>query len=412
MAESDTAALLQRYRPVIQYDSQESFYADSAATITDLVVTQPGKPTRSNYLKHGDRTIVAAGAPTAGQAQLDLDFLTGAEYRGGRGAASRDDFLDETGRDYVADSARMHLRPGLGDQIYGHAARDRRGRIWLQYWFFYYYNDKALFGVGVHEGDWEMIQIRLDSKNKPNVATYAQHRQGERASWTDVERETTPDGPVPVVYSARGSHASYYRPGTYPEAPVVPDHNDAGGPRVRPAVAVISDETPSWAQWPGHWGSTPKRNFIESDSPRGPHEHSQWRDPDRFHADARPHEQLLLPRGAERALAVRLAPPTPRIVARREGGRAVIDYRFPKPTLGQPPPVGILATLDARDDPRPPASYVFPVIGLVGSIEHPLELEDRDYRVRVRAFSQAGLETGVVTKPLPLGQSVPAVSGG
>src|SRR5205085_3523375 len=178
----------------------------------------------------------------------------------------------------------MHALPGYANEIYGHAAHDEQGRIWLQYWFFYYYNDKAFFGIGLHEGDWEMIQIRLDPSGKPNVATYAQHRQGERAAWKDVEQEEeAPEGLAPVVYSARGSHASYFRRGLYLEAPVVPDHNDAAGKRVRPDVLVISDGTPGWAQWPGRWGSTPKRNAFESDSPRGPREHSQWRDPGGFH---------------------------------------------------------------------------------------------------------------------------------
>jgi hypothetical protein len=33
----DVSALLQRYRPVVHYDSHESFYADSVAIMTDRV---------------------------------------------------------------------------------------------------------------------------------------------------------------------------------------------------------------------------------------------------------------------------------------------------------------------------------------------------------------------------------------
>jgi Vacuolar protein sorting-associated protein 62 len=394
VSQPDTAALLRRYGPVVQYDSHESFYADSAAIVTDLVVGE-----RCNFLKSG-RTIVAAGAPKAGQGQLSLDFLTGTTYPGDR-SVSRDDLLDETGRDYVADAARMHVLPGYAHHVYGHAAHDEEDRIWLQYWFFYYYNNKAFLGIGCHEGDWEMIQIRLDRAGRPNVATYAQHRQGERASWRDVEREDTPDGPVPVVYSARGSHASYFQPGVYPQAPVVPDQNDAGGPRVRPEVVVISDATPGWAQWPGHWGSTPRDNVFESDSPRGPREHDQWKEPGKFHAAARQHKVVDVTRAAQVALAATLAPPTPAIDVRREGRHAVIDYSFPTPAGGQASPVGILATVDAPSDPRPPATYSFPISDLRGSIEHPLELEERAYEVRVRGFSQEGLESELVTRALP-----------
>ena len=41
MSDPDVAALLQRYRPVVAYDSQESFYADSVAIMTDRVT--PGR---------------------------------------------------------------------------------------------------------------------------------------------------------------------------------------------------------------------------------------------------------------------------------------------------------------------------------------------------------------------------------
>jgi hypothetical protein len=333
-------------------------------------------------LKSGAGTIIASAKPSAGQARLDLGFL-GRQYAIGA-AASRDDYLDATGHDYVADARRMHAMPQYRNQIYGHAVRDAQGRLWLQYWFFYYFNDKAFMRIGLHEGDWEMIQIRLDRQNKPNVLTYAQHNEAARASWADVVRLPTPEGPVPVVFCGRGSHASYFWPGVHKEAPVVPDYNDAKGPRIRPNLVVISDNAPAWSPWPGRWGSTPRRNLLESDSPRGPSHHVQWREPARFHAAARPAPQAApQPRELPASLA-------PKIVVHRDADHAVIDYRLPKPTGNQPPPVGLVVSIDEADDESPPATYTFPVTGLEGSVEHPLELEPRPYVVRVTAFSQAG----------------------
>jgi hypothetical protein len=80
----------------------------------------------------------------------------------------------------------------------------------------------------------------------------------------------------------------------------------------------------------------------------------------------------------------------PNIVVHRDGDHAVIDYRFKKPTGTQPPPIGIVVSVDVPDDQSPPATYSFPVTGLQGSVEHPLELEPRPYVVRVTAFSQGG----------------------
>ena len=56
--------------------------------------------------------------------------------------------------------------------------------------------------------------------------------------------------------------------------------------------------------------------------------------------------------------------------------------------------------IDAPDDELPPSTYNFPVTGLEGSIEHPLELEPRPYAVRVTAYSQGGDAGDAVTLQL------------
>jgi hypothetical protein len=382
MSGPSIAELLQRYRPVVQYDSHESFYADSVAIMTDRVT--PGRKVGPcNVLKSGAGKVIASAKPSAGQTQLDLGFLR-MRYTNGRAAAG-DDYLDATGHDYVADARRMHAVPENRHKIYGHGVPDEQGRLWLQYWLFYYYNDKAFLGIGLHEGDWEMVQIRLDRQNRPNVLTYSQHLEGARTSWANVVHARTTDGPVPVIFSARGSHASYFRPGVHKEAPVVPDYNDAKGLRIRPDVVVISANSPAWVRWPGLWGSTRKGNYVESPSPRGPMQHWNWKDPDIFHNKSRPIAQH-----AARARSTQPVPPAPTIAVHRDDGHAVIDYRFKKPTPSLPPPVGIVVSIDAPGEELPPSTYNFPVTGLKGSIEHPLELEPHPYEVRVTAYSQAG----------------------
>jgi hypothetical protein len=87
----------------------------------------------------------------------------------------------------------------------------------IQYWFLYFYNDWH----NRHEVDWEGITLILRADDDrvtvenlvPQVVGYASHVSGRRRPWCDVERE----GTHPVVYVARGSHASYfnYRPEGY-----------------------------------------------------------------------------------------------------------------------------------------------------------------------------------------------------
>ena len=77
------------------------------------------------------------------------------------------DAIGDTTRDYAAHAAALHRNPAYRDRVYGHARRDAQGRLWLQYWLFYYYNDFQLAGPllsgGKHEGDWELVQLRLDA---------------------------------------------------------------------------------------------------------------------------------------------------------------------------------------------------------------------------------------------------------
>ena len=212
--------------------------------------------------------MIASAAPQEEEPKLDLDFLGGRRYANGE-QVLRDDFLEESGASYAADARSMRERKGNADIVYGHARHDGDGHLWLQYWLFYYYNDKGLLDIGLHEGDWEMIQLRLGEDGQPDAATYGQHAGAERAAWDEVERQQTDVGAAPVLYCARGSHAPRFRPGTH-EAPIVPDHNDGLGPRVRPRLVTIGDEAPGWVLWPGRWGSTRRREAFEADSPRGP----------------------------------------------------------------------------------------------------------------------------------------------
>jgi Vacuolar protein sorting-associated protein 62 len=399
MPSDSETTLLERYSPVVQYDSQESFAADSAATMTDCV---PAGSPQGNLLRDDDGATLAVAKSGPGETNLTLDFLRRGHYPdAARTAVSPDDYLDAVGKHYVVDARAMHTRPGYADQVYGYAVKDKRGALWLQYWFFYYYNNKAFLYMGLHEGDWEMVQFRLGADGEPDVATYAQHSGGERCTWSDVEHDTGPDGPLPVVYSARGSHASYFRRGTYPEAPIVPDHNDAGGPRVRPELTVIGDDGPAWVAWPGRWGSTRATvGPIGSNSPPGPREHGAWRDPLAFHNKAEEVRELGPVAGVELQL-----PPVPEIAVRRSGDRAYVSYRFPAVPAGAPGPAKLVLSLDGHKDGRPPATKSWPVSAEPGEIEFPLDLEDRDYTVRASAADEDGLTGPATTAPLPTAAS-------
>ena len=317
-ASGELTALLERWRPYVQYDSLESCRADSVALIADFAVGR-----RRNTLHRADGTLIAAVVPAGEEARLDLDFLRGPTYPNGLPARA-DDYLDECGGSHATDARLLRRRDGYADVVYGRARHDVDG-LWLQYWFFYYYNDKGLLNIGLHEGDWEMIQLRLGADGEPDEVTYGQHADGERTGWGMVEIQQTDEGPAPVVYPARGSHASRLRAGSY-EAPFVPDHNDGLGPRVRPRLVTMADDGPAWVLWPGRWGSTRRRESFEADSPRGPREHPRWWNPAVFHHEAKPAAQI--PIGEKAAVSLPAAPAV-QLSAQRDGNHVAVSLQLP-----------------------------------------------------------------------------------
>jgi hypothetical protein len=379
------AELLARHCPVLAYDSQGSFLADSPAIMTDRV-SADGKEV--NALKRADGAVVAAAKPGRGKPQLDVDFLGARKYASGD-AVRKGDYLDAVGEDYVLAGRAMH-RPPYNDVVSGHIAVDARGGRWLQYWFFYYWNNKAFLGFGLHEGDWEMVQIGLGGDDTPQAMTFAQHTHGQRCAWSVVEKQ----GDRPVVYVARGSQASYPAAGRH-DAPLVDDVADGKGARVSPRVEVLVDGSPRWVAWPGRWGSTVARWQAESNSPVGPRQHGQWAHPLAFHDDALEYD----PRRAA-ALPPPAAPPEPRISARREGQHAVISCRFPRRKPDEPRPVQLVVSVDSPDDDLPPATYSFPVEAGEFTVVHPLVLEDRRYVVRASAADDSGHTSETVETPL------------
>ena len=157
---TDARSLLERHRPRLVYDSQEAYFADAAGVWTDAP---------SNVLKRANGTTLAKPP------KLSLAFL-GPHVYGDRTQALSSDTIGESTRDYAKHAAALHRQARYANRVYGHARRDAQGRLWLQYWLFYYYNDFQLLGPllsgGKHEGDWELVQLRLNAAEQPEQVVY------------------------------------------------------------------------------------------------------------------------------------------------------------------------------------------------------------------------------------------------
>jgi hypothetical protein len=161
------------------------------------------------------------------------------------------------------------------------------GRRWLQYWTFYAYNpqDRGVLRTGRHEGDWEMVQLRLSAAGRPDLAVYAQHSWREACPATRVRMETN----APVVFVASGSHAAYFTPGVHNRPwPDPNDHAAGNGARMRPALVRIARDSPAWMRRPHPWGDSRSSLPGEQSSPLGPRfQIARFAHPARWAASAR-----------------------------------------------------------------------------------------------------------------------------
>jgi hypothetical protein len=358
---TDPKLLLERHKPRLVYDSMEAYFADSAAIWTDFKFTR---------LTRAGGTVVTP--------QLSLAFLSAAKYADGN-PVSANDVIGETTRDYKKHAAEAHANVRYRNRVHGRAKRDDQGRLWLQYWCFYYYNNFQLAGplsAGNHEGDWEMVQLLLDTNEQPTQAVYAQHKAAETKPWSAVKKAPS-SADTPLVYVARGSHAAYFTPGQHWTGAWL-DNADGKGPQIDPAVVVLGENEPGWAVWPGRWGDTKSAGGpIDSDSPRGPVGHAQWRNPATLAGVAARAAAAAKP-------AAPAAPAPPSIDVRRDGDRAVLAFQAP------PEAAGLVVAVRPEGSDEPATTVTVPVDGSSGEVEVPLP-GDGAYEVHASTATEGGI---------------------
>jgi hypothetical protein len=344
---TDVRALLERHRPRLVYDSHEAYYADSAAIWTD---------SRTNVLKRADGSVVAKPP------RLSLAFL-GTAY-----GARTTDAIGDTTKDYAKNAAKLHAQPKYANRVHGHARKDPQGRLWLQYWLFYYYNDYQLLGPisgGDHEGDWELVQLRLDAAERPAQLMVSQHKQAESRLWKDAPKV----GSTPIVFVARGAHANYFSKGTHWTGNWF-DQADGKGPQIVPALDVLEDASPAWIVWPGSWGDTKAGGLaLDSNSPNSPGRRPHWLDPSKLAATS-----------VSRAAPA--APPPPRATVARTANGVVVRYDAP------PEATALAVALRPKGSSEPALVRAVALDSLRGEVELPAD--DRDYDVWTSVVGAGG----------------------
>lgn len=273
-------ALAERYAPVVRIVAHRGECGPGKPYIPINVDALFGEPTVALRGPWGGGDLVKIG-PTAndlaaGLYDYHLDFPGSA--------------LDP-GCTYLWWERRITV--GQKPTVYAHVVRELGvpGKLALQYWFFYVFNDWN----NLHEGDWEMVQLVFDASSAaqalqrtPVEIGYSQHEGAERAAWGDEKLERV-GGTHPVVHPAAGSNANFYGENLYlgSSAEQGVGCDDTRGPTfdVRPVVRTIpSDPSQArtsfpWIAFLGRWGELRPAFF---NGPTGPNLKEQWTEPIRW----------------------------------------------------------------------------------------------------------------------------------
>ena len=364
MADADHERLLHRFRPALLYDSQEAYFADHPAQM----VVNPG-----TILRRKDGGLARTDDGTLTLATLAPTYADGAK-------ASKDDVLSTTGNGYGKQYAALRERhPELKNHIVARAKRDSEQRLWLQYWLWYFYNDYRLAAnYGLHEGDWELVQLRLGADENPDTAqpdyaVYAQHAKAERRPWDRVHKDPN-NADTAQVYVARGSHASYFRPGVF-ATEVWADVCDAGRPSPPSTLLIIGDHPTDWAGWPGRWGDTTAATTgldksLTSNSPDGPCRKPHFQDPKKLFDDA------------SDAVDPKDPLPGPDFRVGRRDGLLLVTYNVTR-VVGVATAV-IINVNSSQEQGTPPKTYTYPLPATHGPIVTLIPVDaTRTYDVRL-----------------------------
>jgi len=268
--------LADRYAPIVELKTQKRLCGRGEGYRPVSVDVVLGRPDVSLFHAEKSSYRRVLRSPTAG------DLRSGGPS----------DYVDLPGHPITGRCSYQHWFRKVGssapNQVYAHVAteRGRPGRLALQYWIYYVYNDYA----DKHESDWEMIQLDFDAgsveealQRSPTEVLYSQHEGAEKADWGDDKLQMV--GTHPVTYPGAGSHANYYRSALWlgRSADEGLGCDDSTGPstRVEPRAVVIPSRAEpgsplAWVSFQGHWG---QREQGFNDGPLGPNLKPQWTQP-------------------------------------------------------------------------------------------------------------------------------------
>lgn len=236
MSPDEQLELLRRFAPTLHFDALERWrpsrvdrYLEHSAVLPDGGERAlPGTPPAEAAMREHGKDRKARLNPLKKGAGVDTQRRS-------------NEMLEAYGKDRDLRSAGV---------AYGRVSG--RGDVrFLQYWLFYPDNPCVL-PPGRHDGDWELVQVRVERSGTDFRATHltlAEH--GKPVS----EPIAAPEAGIDV-FVAVDSHACYFKEGANPIIPLSDVCVPAGTPSAVPEVVLLPLEPSEkdWAHWEGRWG--------------------------------------------------------------------------------------------------------------------------------------------------------------
>ncbi|MFB9906011.1 hypothetical protein [Allokutzneria oryzae] len=173
---------------------------------------------------------------------------------------------------YLTGSPAMRRGTGTSAPTYWQHYEDPERHLHAYtYWRFYAWNDAITVpglefagADGDHEGDWERVTLLTDADDRPTDVVFNGHGSQCRMPWDKI---TKADG-RPVVYSAKGTHASFADQGVHGWRL----DTTSQGQRWDTATDLRRTENEPWWGYAGGWGAvgSPGPLAEERTGPAGP----------------------------------------------------------------------------------------------------------------------------------------------
>jgi hypothetical protein len=180
--------LARKYAPVLRLASRERYHPLRLEDYLTRTVLRSGSP------PHG---TIAQTRPTL----FSLPVTPSPTYLDIRGAQPN----SQASR-YPKIEQQLRLKRPRPTVYFHLASQPSQGRVAIEYWLLYLYNDF----YDQHEADWEGVTVVL-KHGVPLGAAYSQHQGRKWIAWSALRRSAR----HPLVYVARGSHAAYPKAGRY-----------------------------------------------------------------------------------------------------------------------------------------------------------------------------------------------------